>query len=202
MKTVKTEKGTVLPLISLKGKDYLQVAHRLQWFVEQNTRYTISTEFVSITTDETVARVTINLFDTQGVLVKTVQGTKRESKKDFNDHTEKAETGALGRALISLGYGTQYALSDLDEGSRIVDSPVLDVKPRQTPALQFLNDAGTKLPSAEKIGLDTSGIETITASNSEPKKSSFRKPRAAKTETKETTPVLGNGSTKEEDFFS
>ena len=54
--------------------------------------------------------------------------TKRETKKDFSDHTEKAETSAVGRALAMLGYGTQFAISDLDEGDRIVDSPVLDTR--------------------------------------------------------------------------
>ncbi len=197
MKTVKTNKGTALPLINLKGKDYLQVAHRLQWFVEENTRYTIVTYFLALSPEETVATVTVNLFDEQGSLLKTVQGTKRETKKDFNDHTEKAETGALGRALISLGYGTQYALSDLDEGTRIVDSPVTDV--RNTGLV--IKTQPLNVPTA-------SGFNTIEATEvpkpldlTETKKSSFRKPRAAKTDTKETTPVLGNGSTKEEDFF-
>ena len=36
---------------------------------------------------------------------------------------EKAETKAVGRALAMLGYGTQFA-PELDEGERIVDSPV------------------------------------------------------------------------------
>ena len=34
MKTVQTPKGTVLPLTNLKGKDYLMVAYRIQWFNE------------------------------------------------------------------------------------------------------------------------------------------------------------------------
>lgn len=216
MKTVKTPKGTILPLINLKGKDYMMTAYRLQWFVEENTRYTINTEFVSVTSDETLARVTINLYDTNGNLVKSVQGSKRESKKDFNDHSEKAETGALGRALISLGYGTQYALSDLDEGSRIVDSPVTDVKPRVTSFQMNAigpvdSNIGKALAATENLspatppGSNDHLLEGITLSlkTEEPKKSSFRKPRAAKTEPKvETAPVLGNGSTKEEDFFN
>jgi hypothetical protein len=35
----------------------------------------------------------------------------------------KAETKAVGRALAMLGYGTQFA-PEMDEGERIVDSPV------------------------------------------------------------------------------
>ncbi|HTD18454.1 MAG TPA: hypothetical protein VK667_02885, partial [Ktedonobacteraceae bacterium] len=38
-------------------------------------------------------------------------------------YIEKAETGAIGRALAALGYGTQFA-PELNEEHRIVDSPV------------------------------------------------------------------------------
>ena len=48
---------------------------------------------------------------------------KTEHVKHFADFMEKSITGALGRALSQLGYGTAYALADLDEGVRIVDAP-------------------------------------------------------------------------------
>jgi hypothetical protein len=55
-------------------------------------------------------------------------GHKGESRKDFpSGHMEKAETGAVGRALAFLGYGTQFG--ELDEG-RLSDSP----QPTQTAA--------------------------------------------------------------------
>ena len=37
-------------------------------------------------------------------------GYGSESKADFADYIEKAETKAIGRALAALGYGTQFAL--------------------------------------------------------------------------------------------
>lgn len=51
-------------------------------------------------------------------------GTKSENAANFSDFGEKAETGAIGRALAALGYGTQFVGQDLDEGHRIVDAPV------------------------------------------------------------------------------
>lgn len=119
MKTTKTPKGTILPLMNLKGKDYLQVAHRLVWFREQEPDAGIETTYLTLTEDHAVVQARI-LRD--GRVVST--GTKRETKKDFPDFTEKAETGAVGRALAMLGYGTQFTLPDLDEGSRLADSPV------------------------------------------------------------------------------
>ncbi len=50
-------------------------------------------------------------------------GTKSEKAASFPDYIEKAETGAIGRALAALGYGTQFA-PELDEEHRIVDAPV------------------------------------------------------------------------------
>ena len=123
-KTFTTKAGSKLPIMSLKGKDYMQVAQRLVWFVEENPNYTINSEFITISTDETVARVTISILDASGKVIKSSMATKRENTKGFGDHTEKAETGAIGRALALLGYGTQFSEADLDEGNRLADSPV------------------------------------------------------------------------------
>lgn len=127
-KTVKTPAGTELPLVNLKGKDYLMVGHRLQWFNEIEKHFDISTEFLLVTDEQTICKAHVVVKDTEGNVLRQAQATKRETKKDFPDHTEKAETSAIGRALAILGYGTQFALSDLDEGQRLADSPVVDVK--------------------------------------------------------------------------
>lgn len=126
MKIVKTSKGTELQVMSLKGKDYMQVQQRLLWFVEENPRYDITTEFIKLNDEEAVAKCTISILEdtTQGVrVVRKVVDYKTENAKSFPDFVEKAATGACGRCLSLLGYGTQFA-ADLDEGDRIVDSPV------------------------------------------------------------------------------
>jgi hypothetical protein len=167
-KTLKTPKGTDLPLVNLKGKQYLLVAHRLQWFNEEVSNFQIETKFLHIDDDQTVAQSTVTIFNEQGQMIKSVSATKRETKKDFSDHTEKAETGSIGRCMALIGYGTQFALADLDEGSRIVDSPVTDVKESSTETKQ----------------------ETPKASSS--KSSGFSRPNKA-TETKQTEPQQDDG---------
>lgn len=170
-KIVNTPKGTALPLVNLKGRDYLMVGHRLQWFNEVEQRFRIETEFLLITEEQTVARAKVTVFDTEGREVKTAMATKRETKKDFPDHTEKAETSAVGRALAMLGYGTQFALSDLDEGDRLADSPVVDTTERK--AASSSTAATTAVAS----------LKTAVAEVSEPKKAgSFRKTAPKKTE--------------------
>lgn len=124
-KTFKTQKGTELPLLQLKGKEYLQVAHRLVWFREEHPEFAIEVEFPVLTDTHAIAKATIR-DDRNRILA---QGHKREDKAHFPDHMEKAETGAIGRALALLGYGTQFA-PELDEEERIVDSPI---KPKEAP---------------------------------------------------------------------
>lgn len=123
----KTPKGTELPLMSLKGKEYMQIMYRWIWFEEENPRYDVSTDFVKLDDEQAIARCTISVLEDtpQGVrVVRKVTEYKKETSDGFPDFVEKACSGAAGRALIALGYGTQFAAADLDEGSRIVDSPV------------------------------------------------------------------------------
>lgn len=75
------------------------------------------------------ARYRANVFDESGRLIAT--GTKTEYSERFLDFVEKAETGAIGRALAVAGYGTEAAV-DLDEGlekERIADAPVTPSRP-------------------------------------------------------------------------
>lgn len=108
-------------MMKLKGKDYLQVAWRLVWFREERPLWSIDTELVAHDADTKHAIFKATIADENGVKKSTGYGS--ESVKDFGDYIEKAETKAVGRALAMLGYGTQFA-PDLDEGERIVDSPI------------------------------------------------------------------------------
>lgn len=107
-------------LITLKGKDYLQVAWRLVWFRQEHPDYGIDTCLLE--RDDEHAVFVTKITDETGRLICSGHGS--ECRKDFGDFTEKAETKSVGRALAMLGYGTQFVGDELDEGSRIVDSPV------------------------------------------------------------------------------
>lgn len=107
-------------MMKLKGKDYLQVMWRLVWFREDHPDYGLDT--VLLESDDNHAVFAAKVTDTEGRLLCSGHGS--ESKKDFGDYLEKAETKAVGRVLAMLGYGTQFAADELDEGERIVDSPV------------------------------------------------------------------------------
>jgi hypothetical protein len=107
-------------MMKLKGKDYLQVAWRLVWFREDHPDWGINAECIEQDQEHAIFKAVI--CDENGIQKSSGHGS--ESKRDFGDYLEKAETKAIGRALAMLGYGTQFAADELDEGERIVDSPI------------------------------------------------------------------------------
>jgi hypothetical protein len=115
-------------LIKISNKDYLPVAARLLWLNETTDSHTIQTEFLSMADDHAIARATVTVLNVDGKMIKSATGTKREDKTHFPDFLEKAEMGAIGRALGMLGFGTQFA-QEFDETnppnreSRVVDTP-------------------------------------------------------------------------------
>jgi hypothetical protein len=181
MDTVKTKKGTVLPLMSLKGKPYMQVAHRIVWFNEdtEGGAFSIETENLTLSEDRAVIKATVKVFDSSNRLIKQGVGTKSESKKDFADFIEKAETGAIGRAITMLGYGTAYALADLDEGGRIIDSPVVNVRKQEVKS-EILSAPNS--PAANSTVEVTSTVSPTAEGVTKPvatKRAMFQKPGAA-----------------------
>lgn len=120
-------------LMDLKGKKYLQVMWRLVWFREEKPLWAIDTKLEQLSENHAV--FSAKIYDESGVLKSAGYGS--EGIKDFRDFIEKAETKAVGRALAMLGYGTQFA-PELDEGDRIVDSPVGEETP---PKMETVEDA-------------------------------------------------------------
>jgi hypothetical protein len=150
-----TTKGSVLELMNLKGKKYMIVANRLVWLNDDVPNFTINTEFLKLTDEQAICKATIVIMDKDGKVIKSATATKSETKKDFPDFIEKAETGSSGRALALLGFGTAFALQDLDEGNRLADSP--------------LNPVSIK-----------AAAESAAAEVKAEKKSTFRKPSPSK----------------------
>lgn len=143
--THKTAKGTVLPILQLRGKDYLEVKYRLVWFREEHPNWSIETDIVTSTDTSAVVRATIR--DEQGRII--TQSHKFENKQGFPDFIEKAETGSIGRALALLGYGTQWTGDEIEEGARLVDSPVErkpQTKPTQPPEKLANNTRNGNVP--------------------------------------------------------
>lgn len=104
-------------LTDLKGKAYLPVAPRVAYFREQHPLWAICPEVVIVDGEPRMVRATI--IDDNGRIVAVAHKTVTAFA---GGAVEKAETGAVGRALSFCGIGTLDAL-DLDEGDDIAESP-------------------------------------------------------------------------------
>lgn len=151
-----TEKGTKLPLLDLKGKAYLQVAHRLVLFREKYPMGILKTQLLSDQNDEVTFRAEVYVPAENGQPMLIATGHKSENRKSFQDHREKAETGSVGRALALAGIGTQFCEVDLDEADRIVDSPLSPVTnvttASTTPTVAAKATAGRASSFRKKVG--------------------------------------------------
>lgn len=167
----------VIQLKSRDGaKDYLPVQWRLVWFREQCPHGTIETEMLHLDLDRVTEEETFVWNNEKRRSEKVVKqangialfkatvkdgkggvatGTKSEKAASFPDYIEKAETGAIGRALAALGYGTQFA-PELSEEHRIVDSPV-DRQPVSNPS----NNAASSSTSEEPTKITEQQLSSI-----------------------------------------
>lgn len=99
--------------------DYLPVAARIAWFRKEHPSWSIITKVVQLANKAVIMKAIIK--DENGRIIATAR--KKETEIGFPDYIEKAETGAVGRALAMCGYGTLQA-PEFDECERLADSPV------------------------------------------------------------------------------
>jgi len=144
------------------GAEYLPVQARVHWFRTLNPHGRVETEMLFFEPNAQIAVFRASVYNGDGQLLATA--TKMETAKGFADYLEKAETGAIGRALALAGYGTQFApeLLETDSGpptqpNQMVDSGRRPVQtqqvqrakmPVQRPAAQPIRPATQQKPVA------------------------------------------------------
>ena len=185
-------------LMELQGKAYLEVKWRLVWFRQECPNGTIDTEEVLVDLDREVeaevptgnwipnpnrpgkkmpekmvkralgyARFRAVVNDGKGG---RATATKSENAASFPDYIEKAETGAVGRALAMLGYGTQFTGDELSEEHRIVDAPIERVN-----AFQHVSNGKTNGANATNASSQPTDDKLATTPATEQQLASLRK---------------------------
>lgn len=93
-------------LIQIKGAGmYLKASYVVLWFRSEHPDWAIETSIVQADADFALVKATVS--DDLARVVAT--GHKSCSRAAFpGGHVEKAESGAVARALGFLGYGTEY----------------------------------------------------------------------------------------------
>lgn len=110
-------------LTTVSGRPYLEVKWRIAWFRSDHPDGTIEVDLLSHDLMKGVAVVKATVTTKTGGFSSDIGS---EEASDFGDYVEKATTKAIGRALGSLGYGTQFTDDHAFGASvgRVVDSPV------------------------------------------------------------------------------
>ena len=150
------------------ARDYLPVQWRIVWFREVYPHGTITTEMMHLDIDRDVEAETFGWNSearrsermtkhAKGFVVfhavvddgggGRAEGTKSENAASFPDYIEKAETGAIGRALAALGFGTQFA-GELSEGEKAEQSVQQTAKTSSAPAPSQQTAKTTSVPMA------------------------------------------------------
>jgi hypothetical protein len=105
------------------GKMYLPAAYRIVWFRDElGDDWGIRTSLVEGGHQAGFATVHAEILNPAGRVI--ASGHKTEAKNDFPaGWVEKAESGAVARALALMGFGTQFTPELDDDGYRPADSP-------------------------------------------------------------------------------
>lgn len=111
-------------LTDIKGKQYLEVKWRLVWLRDQYPNAQLTTEMIEHSESHAIFKAHVYVAGTEpGESAAVATGYGSETKSDFGDFIEKAETKAIGRALAALGLGTQFC-DDFEEEGSVTDAPV------------------------------------------------------------------------------
>jgi uncharacterized protein YbdZ (MbtH family) len=134
-------------LSNFNGRDYLEVKWRIMWLRSEHPDARIATEIVQHNEEGGFALFRAEVEIPSGG---KSTGWGSETVRDFHDYIEAAETKAIGRALASLGYGTQFCQDfDFSANARpgrdqVVDAPVNLGEPRNVidRASSFVRNGG------------------------------------------------------------
>lgn len=121
MKTFNVSAELQVPLMDLKGRDYLQVAYRIVWFRYEHPTWAIETSF-----DKELGAFLAEIKDESGRVIAMAHKSLNSERKMFPFET--CETGAIGRALALCGYGTAFCGDELNEAEDLADAPIEPVR--------------------------------------------------------------------------
>lgn len=102
-----------------RGGIGLKAAYRLMWFREEHPDWGIETQAIAAEADFAFFRAVVK--DETGRVLATAHKSVKATEFP-NGHIEKAETGAVARALELVGYGTEFGEFD--------ESDVSDASPQ------------------------------------------------------------------------
>lgn len=117
------------------GSPYLDVKWRIHWLRSEHPEAEIETELLSLDDDYAVCKAIVRI-PQRGA----ASGHARSSSAQTPAYIETAETRAIGRALATLGYGSEFAEAD-GQGSHVAEPEPETAPPRIAPVRPAEPDA-------------------------------------------------------------
>lgn len=111
-----------LKTVNIKGKEYVEVNERVNYFKKHFVGWSIETEMISNEDGVCVFKATIR--DENDRLQSTGHAYEKESSSFINktSYIENCETSAVGRALGFLGIGIDTSIASSDEVRNAVNN--------------------------------------------------------------------------------
>lgn len=146
------------PMITkVKGKDYLDAAaaNKVFWDKFADNAVRIETDIHMFNDEVAVVRATISICNLDGQVIHTASGSKQAWRSEFANHLEKAETGAVRRAMAFLGVNVGSVDDEGSGGSqRFANAPSNTQTPqRAKQAPQRQEQAANKVDREQAEGI-------------------------------------------------
>ena len=118
---IKTANEKLTP-IDIKGKNYIDVAQRIQAFRSIEPSGAIITELVADVDGEATFKATV--YDGEGKILATGYAKEKETSSYINktSYIENCETSAVGRALGFIGLGSENSIASLEEVANAINN--------------------------------------------------------------------------------
>lgn len=148
--------NTSAPKTNIKGRDYTQVATRVEAFRRFfGTHYGITTELLPVEA-ENLVRVRATIANGDGAVLATgmAEEDRRAGSINKTSALENCETSAIGRALAALGlHGGEFATANEVEGARAQESAQKQAPKQSAEGVseQFISDTCESLRSCTSL---------------------------------------------------
>lgn len=108
-----------LKTIQIKGKDYVTVNERINYFRSHYKNWKLRSEIKHLTDETILMRAWVE--DENGVVIADAhaQEFRQASMINKTNYVENCETSAWGRALANLGIGVDTAIASADDLARV-----------------------------------------------------------------------------------
>lgn len=116
----KINKG--LKKTNIKGKDYVDVANRIQAFRQMYPEGCIRTEILSHENGTVVMEATVMTEDGRVLATGHASEDRNSSMINKTSYIENAETSAIGRALGNVGIGSTQSVASVEEMTNALEA--------------------------------------------------------------------------------